>query len=136
MHNEAHVNDPDGNTQRLSSFDQTEVELDRAIDELRGISQKGEDGDRDALGEIPDRRRKSDRLLLNIPVEVQIVIGTAEMTVAELMELADGSTVALDRKVGEPVDIVVNGVKIASGEITTMPGDPTRFGFRVLSTES
>ncbi len=130
------MNDPGGNTQSLGSFEQSEEELDRAIDELRGISGAGEGDDMSGFSEVPDRRRKSDRLLMNIPVEVQIVIGTAEMTVAELMGLADGSTVALDRKIGEPVDIIVNGVKIASGEITSMPQDPTRFAFRVVDTES
>ena len=46
---------------------------------------------------------------MNIPVEVQIVLGSTEMPVSELMALQKGSTVALNRRIGEPVDVVVNG---------------------------
>jgi flagellar motor switch protein FliN/FliY len=53
------------------------------------------------------------------------------MPVSELMTLQKGSTVALDRRIGEPVDIVVNGRKIASGEITVLEDDPSRFGVRL-----
>ncbi|WEX08298.1 flagellar motor switch protein FliN [Chelativorans sp. AA-79] len=69
--------------------------------------------------------------LLDIPVEVQIVLGSAEMPVSELMALQRGSTVSLDRRIGEPVDIVVNGRRIARGEITILEEDPSRFGVRL-----
>jgi flagellar motor switch protein FliN/FliY len=39
--------------------------------------------------------------------------------------------VALDRRIGEPVDIVVNGQKIARGEVTVLESDPSRFGVRL-----
>lgn len=70
-------------------------------------------------------------VIMNIPVEVQIVLGTAEMPVAELMALQRGSTVALDRRIGEPVEVVVNGRRIARGEITVLDSDPSRFGIRL-----
>ncbi len=68
---------------------------------------------------------------MNIPVEVQIVLGSTEMPVSELMALQKGSTVALDRRIGEPVDVMVNGRKIARGEITVLEGDSSRFGIRL-----
>ncbi|MET0169446.1 MAG: flagellar motor switch protein FliN [Aliihoeflea sp.] len=70
-------------------------------------------------------------VIMNIPVDVQIVLGSTEMPVSELMALQKGSTVALDRRIGEPVDIVVNGRKIASGEITVLEDDPSRFGVKL-----
>ena len=70
-------------------------------------------------------------LIMNIPVDVQIVLGSAEMPVSELMALQKGSTVALNRRIGEPVDVVVNGRKIARGEITVLENDPSRFGIRL-----
>ena len=45
--------------------------------------------------------------------------------------LTKGSTVALNRRIGEPVDVVVNGRKIARGEITVLESDPSRFGIRL-----
>jgi len=59
------------------------------------------------------------------------VLGSTEMPVSELMALQKGSTVALNRRIGEPVDIVVNGRKIARGEITVLESDPSRFGVRL-----
>jgi flagellar motor switch protein FliN/FliY len=53
------------------------------------------------------------------------------MPVSELMALQKGSTVALDRRIGEPVDVVVNGRKIARGEITVLESDSSRFGIRL-----
>jgi flagellar motor switch protein FliN/FliY len=70
-------------------------------------------------------------MIMNIPVEVQIVLGSTEMPVSELMALQKGSTVALNRRIGEPVDVVVNGRRLARGEITVLDSDPSRFGIRL-----
>ena len=70
-------------------------------------------------------------VIMDIPVDVQIVLGSTEMPVSELMALQKGSTVALDRRIGEPVDVVVNGRKIASGEVTVLENDPSRFGIKL-----
>ncbi|RUU86629.1 flagellar motor switch protein FliN, partial [Mesorhizobium sp. M7A.F.Ca.CA.002.05.1.1] len=69
--------------------------------------------------------------IMNIPVDVQIILGSTEMPVSDLMALQKGSTVALNRRIGEPVDVVVNGRKIARGEITVLESDPSRFGIRL-----
>ncbi len=70
-------------------------------------------------------------LIMDIPVEVQIVLGTSRMQVAGLMGLTEGSTIALDRKIGEPVEIIVNGRLIGLGEITVLESDDTRFGVKL-----
>tara|TARA_B100000749_G_scaffold275274_1_gene260691 strand:+ start:357 stop:737 length:381 start_codon:yes stop_codon:yes gene_type:complete len=53
----------------------------------------------------------------DVPVKMQAVLGRARMTVAELMQVAPGHVVELDRKVGEPVDIFVSNRLIARGEV-------------------
>jgi flagellar motor switch protein FliN len=70
-------------------------------------------------------------VIMDIPVDVQIVLGSAEMPVSDLMNLQKGATVALNRRIGEPVDVVVNGRRIARGEITVLEGDSSRFGIRL-----
>jgi flagellar motor switch protein FliN len=109
----------------LTPLERSEAELNRAIEGLRAAPQ----------GPLPGNAATpahgADSVLMNIPVEVQVVIGAREMTVAELMALSDGETVALNRRVGEPADVIVNGIKIAKGEITVMKDDPTRFGFKI-----
>jgi flagellar motor switch protein FliN/FliY len=102
-----------------------EEELNQAIEDLRG-----------ALHEEPGEGEKATSLrnnaiIMNIPVDVQIMLGSTEMPVSELMALQKGSTVALDRRIGEPVDVVVNGQKIARGEITVLDNDPSRFGVKL-----
>lgn len=71
-------------------------------------------------------------LIMDIPIEVQIILGTSKMQVSGLMNLSEGATIALDKKIGEPVDIIVNGRKIARGEITVLEGDDTRFGVKLI----
>jgi flagellar motor switch protein FliN len=75
-------------------------------------------------------------LIMDIPVEVQIVLGTSRMQVAGLMGLTEGSTIALDRKIGEPVEIIVNGRLIGLGEITVLESDDTRFGVKLTEIKS
>src|SRR3990170_1180710 len=103
-----------------------EDQLNKAIDDLRDAL--------DDEAKLPDAMRAAGAnlgVIMNIPVDVQIVLGSTEMPVSELMALQKGSTVALNRRIGEPVDVVVNGRKIARGEITVLESDPSRFGIRL-----
>jgi flagellar motor switch protein FliN/FliY len=101
-----------------------EEQLNRAIEELRGALSEGASSSMSAGG-------ANASVIMNIPVDVQIVLGSAEMPVSELMALQKGSTVALNRRIGEAVDVVVNGRKIAKGEITVLESDPSRFGIKL-----
>jgi flagellar motor switch protein FliN/FliY len=72
-------------------------------------------------------QRKLDTIL-RIPVVVQVVLGSAVMPVSSLLKLGRGAVVPLDHRVGEPVDVVVNGRVIARGEIVVVEDDNSRFG--------
>jgi flagellar motor switch protein FliN/FliY len=67
-------------------------------------------------------------MILRIPVTVQIVLGTATMPVANLAKLGRGAVIPLDRRVGEPVDVVINGRIVARGEVVVVDEDNSRFG--------
>ena len=71
-------------------------------------------------------------LIMDIPIDLQIVLGTSRMQVSGLMGLTEGATIGLDRKIGEPVEIMVNGRVIGRGEITVLEGDVTRFGVKLI----
>jgi flagellar motor switch protein FliN/FliY len=71
-------------------------------------------------------------LIMDIPIDVQIMLGSSRMQVSGLMNLNEGATIALDKKIGEPVEIMVNGRKIARGEITVLENDDTRFGVKLI----
>jgi len=70
--------------------------------------------------------------ILSIPVTVQVVLGSTSLPVAGLMKLARGAIVALDQRVGDPVDVVVNGTVIARGEIVVVDEASQRFGVSLL----
>ncbi len=74
-----------------------------------------------------DERRNLDTIL-RIPVSVQVVLGSAQMPVSNLLKLGRGAVIPLDRRIGEPVDVVVNGRIVARGEVVVVEDDSTRFG--------
>ncbi|MBA2125960.1 flagellar motor switch protein FliN [Hyphomicrobium methylovorum] len=72
-------------------------------------------------------------MIMGLPVMMKVVLGSAKMPVATLAKLAKGSVVKLDKTVGDPVDILVNGRLIARGEVVVLNEAPSRFG--VVLTE-
>jgi len=117
-------------------LEEHQEELDKAIDELRGAL-NGPSASASA-SPMPDfgGAAPNANVIMGIPVDVQIVLGTAEVPVADLMSLQKGATIPLNRRIGEPVDVIVNGRKIARGEITVLESDPSRFGIRVTELVS
>lgn len=67
-------------------------------------------------------------MIMRIPVSVQIVLGSATMPVSGLAKLGRGAVIPLDRRVGEPVDVVVNGRVVARGDVVVMEEGSSRFG--------
>ncbi len=125
----------------LDPLSQSERELDMAINELKGetASQLGGPGKEPTSGSgdearapaTPMRRETDNSVIMSIPVSVDVVLGTTEMPVHQLMALKKGTTVTLDRRISEPVDVVVSGRRIARGEIVVLEDDPTRFGIKL-----
>ncbi|MEQ1540693.1 MAG: FliM/FliN family flagellar motor switch protein [Novosphingobium sp.] len=63
-----------------------------------------------------------------LPVTVEAVLGTTQMSVGEINRLAPGDSFTLDRAVGDPVELRINGVAIAFGELVAVEG---KFGVRI-----
>jgi flagellar motor switch protein FliN/FliY len=55
--------------------------------------------------------------VFDVPVHISAVLGRASLSVAQLLKLAQGSVLELDRKVGEAIDIYVNNRLVARGEV-------------------
>lgn len=71
--------------------------------------------------------------LRDVPVELAVEIGRTRMTIGETLELRPGSVVSLDRLAGEPVDLLVNGKRIARGEVVAIDEE---FGLRLTDVVS
>lgn len=72
-------------------------------------------------------------LVLDVPVTVSLRVGSTEITIRDLVQLVEGSVVALDREAGEPLDVLVNGTLIAHGEIVVVDD---AFGVRLTDVVS
>lgn len=66
--------------------------------------------------------------ILDIPVSVKVVLGAATVSIESLAKLGRGAVIALNKKVGEPVDVTVNGRLVARGEVVVLEDDNSRFG--------
>jgi flagellar motor switch protein FliN/FliY len=73
------------------------------------------------------------KLLSDIPVRLSVEVGSTSLKLSELLDLAEGSVVELDRQANELLDILVNGTLVAKGEVVTVNG---RFGVRVVDVVS
>jgi flagellar motor switch protein FliN/FliY len=69
-------------------------------------------------------------IVLDVPVELAVEIGRTEMTIGETLDLGPGSIVVLNRMTGEPVDLLVNGRRIARGEVVAID---EQFGLRITT---
>lgn len=58
--------------------------------------------------------------VFDVPVNIQAVLGRSQLEVASLLQLARGSVIELDRKVGEAIDIYVNNRLVARGEVVVV----------------
>lgn len=112
-------------------LDDHQEDLDKAIDDLRGALQDAPPSPEPTFSATLGNAMPNAGVVMNILVDVQIVLGSTEVPVSDLLTLQKGATMALNRRIGEPVDVVVNGRKIARGEITVLENDPSRFGIRV-----
>ncbi len=72
-------------------------------------------------------------LVLDVPVELAVEIGRTTMTIRETLAIGPGSIVALNKMAGEPVDLLVNGRRVARGEVVAIDEE---FGLRVTEVVS
>jgi len=79
-----------------------------------------------------DEKRKLDTIL-DIPVTISMEVGRAKISIRNLLQLNQGSVVELERVAGEPLDVLVNGMLIAHGEVVVVND---KFGIRLTDVIS
>lgn len=88
----------------------------------RGVMGSGLTG---ARGPAP---RRGIDLLHGVDMELTVELGRTRMAVRDLLALAPGDVLELDRAAGSPADLLVNGRLIARGEVVVVDED---FGLRI-----
>lgn len=67
-------------------------------------------------------------IILDVPLEVSVEIGRAQKMIKDILSFTSGSIIELNKSAGEPVDLLVNGKKIARGEVVVIDDN---FGIRI-----
>jgi flagellar motor switch protein FliN len=100
---------------------------DNLVDEAEETTSKNIDGpeeNENQPGDVfNDDGGKSINALLNVKLDVRVVLGRSRMPISDLLDLTRGSVIELDRKVGDPVDIMINDRVVAQGELVKVSGD-------------
>jgi flagellar motor switch protein FliN/FliY len=83
----------------------------------------------DASPSGEDNSRKMD-LLLDLQLPVSIELGRTNMLIRDILDLQRGSVVEFEKLASEPVDILINGKKMAEGEVVVIE---KHFGIRITN---
>ena len=79
---------------------------------------------------LPTDQQDNLKLLMGVPLEISVEIGTAKRKVKDILEFTQGTIIELERQAGAPVDVVVNGNLIARGDVVVIDDN---FAVRLLS---
>ncbi|MBN2654447.1 MAG: flagellar motor switch protein FliN [Nitrospirae bacterium] len=83
-------------------------------------------------GEISSTPRDIN-FILDVPLELSVVIGRTKILVQELLQLGQGSVIALEKLAGEPMEVYVNDKLIGRGEVVVVN---EKFGIRLTDIVS
>ncbi len=67
-------------------------------------------------------------MLMDVQLGLTLRFGSRQMLLREVLDLNPGAVIELDRKVAEPVDLLLDGKLVARGEVVVINGD---YGLRV-----
>lgn len=106
--------------------------FDNLADKLSAQGESGiGGGDGGTSYNSPFGDEKKDRnlhMILDIPLKVSVELGRTKMPVRDLINLAQGSVVELNKLAGEPLEVYVNDKMIARGEAVVVN---EKFGVRL-----
>lgn len=81
----------------------------------------------------PAAAPKNMDFLLDIPMSVAVYVGSTKMAIRDLLQLAQGSVIELDKLAGEPMEVMVNNKLVARGEVVVVN---EKFGIRLTDVVS
>ena len=81
-----------------------------------------------AVLELPSKAEPADygydqqrlELILDIPLKVTVLLGRTRLPIKDILSLAPGSVIEMHSLVDEPVEILVNGTLVATGEVVVV----------------
>jgi flagellar motor switch protein FliN len=82
-----------------------------------------------AMSGSVEKDRKID-MLMDLSLPVSIELGRTSLPLRDILALQRGSVVEFEKLASEPVDILINGKKMAEGEVVVIE---KHFGIRITS---
>jgi flagellar motor switch protein FliN/FliY len=67
-------------------------------------------------------------MVLDVPVSLSVELGSTQLPMKDVLELAEGSVITLDKEADSPVELFVNSRLIARGEVVVVED---RFGIKI-----
>ena len=126
--------------QTETSEDNGAVQQETETPQDGGSAAAGDNYERASFDELPEGAgaalaagETSLDVILDIPVTLSMEIGRSRISIEDLLQLAKGSVVELDRMAGEPLDVLVNGTLVARGEVVVVND---KFGVRLCDVIS
>lgn len=96
-----------------------------------------EDGNEEESAASLDQEGEDDEvnvdLIMDLPLEMVVELGRTKMLINDLLQIGQGSVIELNRQVGEPLDVLVNGKLVARGEVVVVKD---KFGVRITEVLS
>jgi flagellar motor switch protein FliN/FliY len=92
------------------------------------VSKKNEAQFQELVGMQKNGHQNNIDLLMDVSMRVTVELGRTRMQLSQILELQHGSVVELDRLAGDPVDVFVNDVMVARGEVVVVDD---KFGVRI-----
>ena len=72
-------------------------------------------------------------LILDVPLELSVELGRTKKNIRDILALTRGSLIELNKLAEEPVDIFINGKRIAHGEVVVVDEN---FGVKIIEIAS
>ncbi len=67
-------------------------------------------------------------VLLDVPVNLSVELGSCQMPMRNVLQLKTGSVVQLEKLADSPVEVLVNGKLVARGQVVVVDD---RFGIKI-----
>jgi flagellar motor switch protein FliN/FliY len=123
------ASDPPGPDNHLLTIQPEDMEamLDHAqtaLDSIESPSQAAPPGEPYTFSHLTDSPTTLDttslQLVQDVELDLKIELGRTQMCLEDVMRLAKGTVVKLDKLAGDHVDVVVNGRLVARGEVLVL----------------
>lgn len=109
-----------------SSMDDSDLEMNKSEEVFSSESPF-------AAPESEGKKEMNLELLLDLKLPLNVELGRTSMQIKDVLELEQGSVIELDKNASDPIDIWINGKKIAEGEVVVID---KHFGVRVTNLVS